>query len=105
MTNTYPPGNEITVTWDVFDGTGAPYDPPTVIFHVTDSQGTDYTYTFGVDDEVTNPDVGVYVLTLFVPYTNIAGGDWNYGGQALNSDGQSILFKPNLFQVAKTGTL
>ncbi len=104
MTNTWPPGNEIIVTGTVTDANGA-YDPTTAIFHVTDSQDTKYTYTFGVDDEVTNPDVGVYVLTLFVPYTNIAGGDWNYGLQGLDSDGQSIFFKPNLFQVAKTGTL
>ncbi len=103
-TNTYPPGNEILITGTVTDANGA-YDPNTAIFHVTDSQGTKTMYTFGVDDEVTNPAVGEYVLTLLVPYDNAEGGDWFYGLQGLNALGQSIFFTRNLFQVAKTGTL
>ncbi len=103
--NTYPPGNQLVITGTITDGNGAAFDPPTAIYHVTDSQGTKTTYTFGVDDEITNPAVGEYVLTLLVPYDNAEGGDWFYGLQALNVDGQSIAFTRNLFQVAKTGTL
>lgn len=103
--NVYPPGNETTVTGMITDAVGTPFNPTTVIFHVTDGQGVKTAYTYGEDAVVTNPTVGTFVLTLFVPYDNSAGGNWFYGLQGLNALGQSIFFTRNLFQISTTETL
>ena len=58
--------------------TFVPTDPTTVTFYLRDPDGTVETYVFGVDGEITNPSVGVYVFT---PPTPDLGGQWHYRAQ------------------------
>jgi len=62
----YPLGNGVTIT-ETFSVLGVPTDPTTVVYTVQGPDGIDTTYTWGLDSEVTNPDVGVYVLDLLPP--------------------------------------
>lgn len=55
--------------------TFVPTDPTTVTFYVRDPDGTITSYVYGTDPEITNPSVGVYILTLDAP--NVAGS-WHY---------------------------
>ncbi len=55
--------------------TFVPTDPTTVTFYLRDPNGTIATYVFGVDAELTNPSVGVYILT---PVGINLGGVWTY---------------------------
>jgi hypothetical protein len=66
MGGTYPTGTAVTIT-QTFTVLGVDTDPTTVEFTVQDPQATDSTFVFGVDAEVTNPAVGVYVLELTAP--------------------------------------
>ena len=59
----YQLGTAVTIT-ETFSVLGTPTDPTTVVYEVFDPLGVSTTYTFGVDVEVTNPSVGVYVLDL-----------------------------------------
>ena len=59
----YQLGTAVTIT-ETFSVLGTPTDPTTVVYEVFDPLGVSTTYTFGVDIEVTNPSVGVYVLDL-----------------------------------------
>lgn len=54
-------------TIDPLTAIPSPADPTTVVFTVQDPDGAETTYTFGVDVEVTNPEVGAYVLLLEPP--------------------------------------
>lgn len=71
----YPLGTAVTIT-ETFTVLGVPRDPTTVVYTVQGPDGIDAVYTFGVDTEVTNPDVGVYVLELPPPTTP---GQYFYG--------------------------
>jgi hypothetical protein len=62
----YQLGTAITVT-ETFTVLGVPTNPTTVVYTIQDPYGTDFDFTFGVDAEVTNPAVGVYVLDLTPP--------------------------------------
>lgn len=66
MGGIYPAGTAVTVT-ETFSVSNTPTDPTNVVFTVQDPQGTDFTFTWGMDAEVTNPAVGVYVLSLSPP--------------------------------------
>jgi hypothetical protein len=59
----YTAGTAVTIT-ETFKILNVPTDPTTVTFTVQDPGGVDTSYVFGVDPEVTNPDVGDYVLQL-----------------------------------------
>ena len=71
----YQLGTAVTVT-ETFSVLGVPTNPTTVTYTVVDPLGTTTTYVFGVDAEVTNPAVGVFVLDL--PATT-EPGQWQYG--------------------------
>lgn len=62
----YTLGTAITIT-ETFTVLGVPTDPTGVTFTVQGPDGTDTVYVWGIDPEVTNPDVGVYVLQLAPP--------------------------------------
>jgi hypothetical protein len=62
----YQLGTGITIT-ETFTVLGVPTDPTTVVFTVQDPGGLDTGFTFGLDGNVSNPDVGVYVLDLSPP--------------------------------------
>ena len=66
MGGTYPTGTAVSIT-QTFTVLGVDTDPTTVEFTVQDPQGNDFSFVFGVDAEVTNPAVGVYVLELTAP--------------------------------------
>jgi hypothetical protein len=63
MSGVYPLGTVVKVT-ETFTISGTPTDPTTVVYTVQDPLGEEVGYIFGVDAEVTNPGVGIYVLTL-----------------------------------------
>lgn len=50
-------------------------DPDTVTFYVRAPDGTDSTYVYGADDEVTTDGTGDYALTIRPDQ----GGVWNVG--------------------------
>ena len=60
------PGNFLTFV---------PTDPTTVTFYLRDPDNVVVTYVFGVDGEITNPSVGVYI---FEPGASSLGGNWFY---------------------------
>lgn len=62
----YQLGTAVTIT-ETFSVLGTPTDPTTVTFVLQAPDGTDSTYVFGVDLEITNPDIGVYVFNPPVP--------------------------------------
>ena len=62
----YQLGTAITVT-ETFTVLGVPANPTNVVYTLQDPFGTDTTFTFGVDAEVTNPAVGVFLLDLTPP--------------------------------------
>jgi hypothetical protein len=66
MGGVYPTGTAITLS-ETFTLSGVATDPSAVEFTVQDPQGNDFTWVWGVDAEVTNPAVGVYVLSLPPP--------------------------------------
>lgn len=70
----YPLGQAVTVT-ETFTVLGTPTDPTTATYKLQDPEGTITTYVFGVDAEVTNPSVGVYLL--HTPACTIPG-TWLY---------------------------
>lgn len=70
----YPLGQAVTVT-ETFRVLGTPTNPTTVTYKLQDPEGTVTVYVFGVDTEVTNPSVGVYLLET--PPCDIPG-DWLY---------------------------
>ncbi len=72
MSGTYQLGQGFKIT-ETFSVDGTPTDPTTVIFSVRDPLNVVTAYTFGVDSEVTNPSVGVYVLTLTPPLVGTYG--------------------------------
>jgi hypothetical protein len=59
----YQSGTAVTIT-ETFRVLNVPTDPTTVTYVVQAPDGTETTYVFGVDAEVTNPSPGVYVLDL-----------------------------------------
>jgi hypothetical protein len=59
----YQLGTAVTIT-ETFSVLGVPTDPTTVTYVVKDPLGAEVTYVFGVDAEVTNPGVGIFVLDL-----------------------------------------
>lgn len=70
----YPLDTAVTVT-ETFRILGVPTDPTTVTYKLQDPEGVTTTYVFGVDAEVTNPSVGVYLLET--PACTIPG-TWLY---------------------------
>lgn len=60
----------ITETFTVL---GVPTDPTTVTFNVTLPDSSETTWVFGVSPQVTNPAIGVFVLTLFPSDVAIPG--------------------------------
>lgn len=62
----YQLGTAITIN-QTFTVAGVPTDPTTVTFTVQAPDGTDTAYVNGLDPEVSNPDVGVYQLSLSPP--------------------------------------
>jgi hypothetical protein len=59
----YQSGTAVTIT-ETFSILGVPTNPTTVVFTVQAPDGTETTYTWMVDAEVTNPSPGVFVLDL-----------------------------------------
>lgn len=62
----YTLGTAITIT-ETFTVLGVPTDPTTVTYTVQGPNGADTSYVWGVDAEVTNPSIGVYLLELPPP--------------------------------------
>lgn len=67
--NTYQRGTAINLvnrfwTLDPLTGDSVPADPSTVVFTIKDQNQVIQAFTFGIDPEVTNPEVGVYVCAL-----------------------------------------
>lgn len=67
--STYQRGNAINLVqnfWTIDPLTEAqtPADPTTVVFTITDPDGVSQPFTFGVDVNVTNPQVGAFVCAL-----------------------------------------
>jgi len=61
----YQSGNPITLQASFVQANGtSPVDPATVVFNVRDADDQVTTYTFGVDSNVTNPNVGTYLCLL-----------------------------------------
>ena len=59
----YSSGNPITLEASFVEGT-SPVDPATVVFNIRTPDDALTIYTFGVDGNVTNPSVGVYLCLL-----------------------------------------
>lgn len=59
----YQLGQAVTVT-ETFSLLGTPTNPTTVTYVVKDPTGVETSYVFGVAPEVTNPSVGIFVLSL-----------------------------------------
>ena len=59
----YPLGTAVTVS-ETFSVLDVPTNPTTVTYTVRDPTGVETSYVFGVDAEVTNPSVGIFVLSL-----------------------------------------
>lgn len=76
-------------------------DPTTVVFTTQDPEGADVEYEFGVDGEVANPAVGVYVLTLGVS-TTLTPGTWHY---LVNGDGAVQASNEGEFTILESGVL
>lgn len=70
----YQLGTAVTIT-ETFSVLGVPTNPTTVTYTVVDPLGVSTAYVFGVDPEVTNPGVGIFVLDL--PATT-EPGQWLY---------------------------
>ena len=65
-------GDELTATATFVNGADANADPDVVRAITRSPDGSETTYTYGVDVEMTQTDTGVYVLT----WTPGAPGDW-----------------------------
>lgn len=78
----YMSGNPITLE-ALFVHDTSPVDPATVVFNLRLPDDTLVTYTYGVDDEVTNPSVGEYLCAL--PTTWLPGQTY-YEAVATNPD-------------------
>ena len=82
----YQSGNPITLQADFTQLVGTtpePVDPATVVFNLRTPNDTVTTYTFGVDDEVTNPETGTYLCEL--PTTWLPGQTY-YNAVAASPD-------------------
>jgi hypothetical protein len=87
VTGVYQLGTAVTVT-ETFSVLGVPTNPTLVTYTVVDPNGLTTAYVFGVDAEVTNPGVGIFVLDL-PPTTE--PGQWLYsitGTGAVEAVGQ-----------------
>lgn len=68
-------GSTPAFNYTFVDANNNPADPTTLKFHITSpGNGTDVTYTYGTDAELTKVSVGVYK----VYYTVNETGTWNY---------------------------
>lgn len=62
----YQLGTAVTIT-ETFTVAGSPTNPTNVTITVQDPSGTDTSYVWGIDAELTNPSTGVFVLQLSPP--------------------------------------
>src|ERR1700750_2049981 len=62
-------------TIDPLTEAATPANPTTVTFTVEAPDGTTTNYVFGVDPNVSNPEVGTFICRLVPP---LAAGDWRY---------------------------
>lgn len=67
MTNNYWLGDQITI-YETFTVNDVLTDPTTTTFIIVRPDGTEDTYVFGIDGEVTNPSVGYYECA-YMPLT------------------------------------
>ena len=59
-------GDVHIITAAFTDSVDVATDPTAVVFEMREPDGTDTTFTFGVDSEVTNPSVGTFLLTFAI---------------------------------------
>lgn len=76
-----------------------PADPTTVTFTVQAPDGTETVYVSGIDPEVSNPQVGVYVLTLDPP---TPPGNWLWRAEGT---GAVVAADEGTFDVLESGVL
>lgn len=84
MNVTYLRGQPINVVKTFFDidpllGTGTPGDPDVVTFTTLDPNGVTASYVYGVDPQVGNPQVGVFLLSL-PPESPVGAWKWRCAG-------------------------
>lgn len=77
-TNTYEVDATVTLQAKFTDLDGVPADPTDVVFRMIEPDDTETTYTFGVDDAVTNPEVGTYLVEWLV--TQAGTHCWRFKG-------------------------
>jgi hypothetical protein len=97
MSSVYQLGTAVGIR-ETFEVDGTPTDPTTVVFTTQDPLGVEVSYTAGVDAEVTNPSVGVYVLKT--PPVAVAG-TWRWevvgtGDVATSGGGSFLVAQPSL---------
>lgn len=95
----YQLGTGVTITEHV-SVLGVLADPTLSVFHIEAPDGTVVDYTMGVDPEVTNPAVGVYVLELTPAQVGFAG-QWHYnfvgtGAVEVTSEGDFFILGSNV---------
>lgn len=67
-------GQPVKVTVNIYDENDQLYDPSNLTFYVRVNGGTEVSYVYGTDAEVTTPSVGVYVLKV----TGDTAGRWEW---------------------------
>lgn len=81
VVTTYQSGDSVTV-YRTFASGGVALDPSEVSVEIEDPAGNISTYTFGVDSEVVNDEVGSYSCAVVVNesgwwrYRWVSGGDY-----------------------------
>lgn len=93
------PGDLIPIIATIKDGEGALVDPPLVKAYVKTAVRAVFTYTYGVDDELTRVSLGVYKLKIAVPYAIWTVGQWFASIQALEDVDTSLELEPAVITV------
>lgn len=86
----YNVGDELHLEVTFADLENTPTDPTTVLFAVKTPTGTTTEYIYGTDEEVSNPETGVYALDVMVT----EAGEWGWkctGTGAVNAADQGIV--------------
>lgn len=101
---TYLRGNNLTIvqrfyTVDPITRVSTPADPTAVVFSVTQPDGTTVAYVFGVDGNVTNPEVGLYLCELATPLPT------GYYTWRATGTGAVVAANEGSFQILESGTI
>lgn len=84
------PGSPVRIGANFADEDGDDVDPTTVAFTLRSPAGTETTYTYGTDDEITRNDAGDYMAEVIPD----EGGRWLYAWSTTGTN-KRIRFEGN----------